>query len=100
MENNKNSSSKNDSLSKIRSKYIIMKILDNLQHDILLRIINYNKKLQKIMSIKRNDYEKEFLKIEIQLYPKENNKGNFINIKNNKYCHIYFNNKASEEKRN
>ena len=100
MDIDKNSSINKNPLFKITSKYIVMQILDNLQQDVLLRIINYNKRLQKIMSIKKSDYEKEFSKIVIQINPKENSEGVFINLKNYKYYHIYFNNKPGEIKQN
>ena len=100
MDIDKNSSINKNPLFKITSKYIIMQILDNLQQDVLLRIINYNKRLQKIMSIKKSDYEKEFSKIVIHINPKENSEGVFINLKNYKSYHIYFNNKPGEIKQN
>ena len=100
MDIDKNSSINKNPLFKITSKYIIMQILDNLQQDVLLRIINYNKRLQKIMSIKKSDYEKEFSKIVIQINPKKNSKDAFINLKNNKSYHIYFSNKSGEIKQN
>ena len=43
-------------LTKIRSKYIIIKIFNNLKQKKLLNIINYNKKYQKLMNIKLIDY--------------------------------------------
>ena len=100
MDKNKKSSTKINSLLKIKSKYIIMQLFDNLQHDVLLSIINYNKSLQKIMNIKKADYEKEFSKIVIQINPKKNSKDAFINLKNNKSYHIYFSNKSGEIKQN
>ena len=45
---NRNAKAKSDSiLSDIKSKYILQKIFDNLKVKTLLRIINYNHKLQK-----------------------------------------------------
>ena len=72
-------------LSKIRCKYIIIKIFDNIKKRKLLNVINYNKKYQKLMKIKLNDYKKQFSKIEIEIIAKDNINGDFIkkNIKIN-----------------
>ena len=78
-----NNFNKNDILKKIRSKYIVKRIFDNLKQNKLLNIINYNKEYQKLMEIKLKDYIKEFSKIEIEIILKENEYGKFINsIKN------------------
>ncbi len=85
-----NNFNKNDILKKIRSKYIIMRIFENLKQIKLLDIIHYNKKYQKLMNIKLKDYKNEFLNIEIEIIPKENTYGKFINL-SSKNIHIYFN---------
>ena len=93
-----------NNLMKIRSKYIIIKIFNNIKQSKLLNIINYNKSYQKLMNIKLKDYKNEFSKIEIEIIPEENIYGRFIkfynqNIKSN--IHIYFNDNNKEEiKRN
>ena len=51
---------KNDMLKKIRSKYIVKRIFDNLKQNKLLNIIHYNKEYQKLMKIKLKDYINEF----------------------------------------
>ena len=80
-------------LSKIRCKYIIIKIFDNIKKRKLLNVINYNKKYQKLMKIKLNDYKKQFSKIEIEIIAKENINGDFINkkYKNKSNIYIYYN---------
>ena len=40
----------NNILIKIRSKYILIKIFENLKENKLLNIIHYNKKYQKLMN--------------------------------------------------
>ena len=88
----------NDILKKIRSKYIIMRIFENLKQIKLLDIIHYNKKCQKLMNIKLKDYKYEFLNIEIEVIPKENKYGQFINFLNEN-IHIYFNDDNEEIKK-
>ena len=90
---------KHNNLNKIRSKYIVIKIFDNFNQKRLLNIIHYNKKYQKLMNINLKSYKNEYLKIQIEIIPKENTYGQFINIsKKNirKNIHIYFNNNEKE----
>ena len=63
------SEEKFDSISNIKSKYILKLIFELLQKNKLLRIIRYNKKLQKILYIDINNYKKEYCKIEIEITP-------------------------------
>ena len=93
-----NNFNKNDVLKKIKSKYIVMRIFENLKQIKLLDIIHYNKKYQKLMNIKLKDYKYEFLNIEIEVIPKENEYGKFINFLN-KNIHIYFNDNNKEIKK-
>ena len=98
-----NNFNKNDVLKKIKSKYIVMRIFENLKQIKLLDIIHYNKKYQKLMNIKLKDYKNKFAKIEIEIIPKENTYGKFINIysqliKSN--IHIYFNDSKEETNKN
>ena len=94
---------KNGTLKKVKSKYIIMKIFENLNQNRLLDIIHYNKNYQKLMNKKIFDYQKAFSKIVIEIIPKEIVYGIFIN---NIYCKsiksnvkIYFNDDKKEIKR-
>ena len=72
----------NNNLNKIRSKYIYMKIFDNLNQNRLLNIIHYSKKYQKLKNINIKTYKNEFLNIKIEIIPKENTFGQIINISN------------------
>ena len=89
---------KNNILDKIRSKYVKIKIFEYLNQNKLLNIIHYNKKYQKLMNKNLKSYENEFFKIIIEIIPKENMYGSFINIKKNirKNVHIYFNDNEKE----
>ena len=87
----------------IKSKYILKKIFDYLNKKKSLKIINQNSKIQKRLEININDYIENAQKnttIEIEIIPKKNNYGKFINIINKdeeSYFHIYFNNNKKEE---
>ena len=87
-------------LINIKSKFILKHIINNTQDYILLNIIRYNKKLQKQLNIDINDY-KDCMKIELDVYPKENKYGMFINIsEKNESCYkIYFDDNKEEVKR-
>ena len=85
-------------LKMIRSKYIVIKIFDNLEKDKLLNVIRYNKKYQKLMDKTLNDYIEEFLIIKIEIIPKENLFGKFIKLSSD--AKIYFNDNKEEIKRN
>ena len=76
------SDEKNKAIVKnIKSQYIFKKIFKKLNERKLLRIIKYNQKLKRILNIDLNDY-KEYCEIEIELTPKLNKYGKFINIIN------------------
>ena len=80
---------KKDMLIKIRSKYIVIKIFENLEQSKLLNIARYNKKYQKLMHKKIKDYKDEYSKIKIEIIPKENTYGEFIHFISN--TQVYFN---------
>ena len=87
------SSSNYSKLNKIKDFHKIVAILRILKKHRLLRYIQYNKKLQNLLYITINDYKEAFYKIEIEVTPKINKTGKFINIpkENETYFHIYFN---------
>ena len=90
---------KNNLKNKIRSKYITIEIFEHLNQNKLLNIIHYNKKYQKLMNKNLTFYKNEYLKIEVEIFPKENTFGKFINIdeKNTKEnLQIYFNDNKEE----
>ena len=99
-----------DLLKNVKSKYIVKQIFKLLKITRSLNIIKYNKFIQERCDINLGTYIKVFKKINQivkKIIPKNNfgvNKNkNFINIENTsdeKYCHIYFNNKKEEIKRN
>ena len=107
IDNNPNANS--NILLKIRSRYILSRIFDNLNEVKCLKVILYNKNLLRRLDKNINNYKKEYFKteIEINLIPKENQdlqliKHQFINIETNKesYFHIYFDDNKEEVKRN
>ena len=68
-----------------------------------LKIIKYNKKIQKKLDLDINNYKKYYLQIEIEVIPAYNKYGKFMNYFNEKYksfYHIYFNDNPKELKRN
>jgi len=86
-------------ISDIKSKYILEKVFNNIQKHKLLKIIKYNKKIQKLLNLNSDDY-KEYSMIEIEIIPVENKSGKFINLIDNDdkiYYHIYFNNNTKKE---
>ena len=97
-------------LQNINSKYILKLIFSFPNVFMSLKIIKYNKNIQKKVDININTYIKVYKKInlvEIKIIPKErfwsNKSKTFINIQNpkdEKNCHIYFNNNNAEIKRN
>jgi len=89
-------------LNNIKSVYILEKIFDNISINKRLGIIQYNKKIQKKLGLSINDYAQLHIPIEIEIKPTINKYGKFINIKkdNEKYYHIYFDDKKEEIKRN
>ena len=91
----------NNFLKKIRSKYILKQIFDNLKENKLLEIIRYNKNIQNKLNKKLKDFIKEYSKIVIEIIPKENTYDKFICVpkKYESYYHIYFNGNKEEIKR-
>ena len=87
-------------LNNIKSVYIFEKIFYNIPINKRLGIIQYNKKIQKRLGLSINDYSQLNMPIEIEI--KINKYGKFINIKedNEKYYHIYFDDKTKEISRN
>ena len=100
-EESKQTQSKNE-LMKISSKYILKKVFHCLHTHLKLEIIKHNKKIQERLNIDINNYKEyseKYSSIEIEIIPVENEYGQFINInkEEEKYFHIYFNNKKNEE---
>ena len=74
---------------KIRSKYILSQIFDNLNQLTKLKIINYNKDLINTLGVKIKDYKIAYSKIEIEIIPVENPFGRFIHFSNKKNTSNY-----------
>ena len=88
-------------LGKIRSKYILQKVFNNMPKYKLLNIVKFNKEIQQKLNIDINSY-KEYSEIAIEIIPYQYKYGNFININNKedeKYYHIYFDDNKKEIKR-
>ena len=82
-------------LLKIKSKIIMNKILSNLIEIKKLKLIKYNKNIQKRLNININDY-KECSIIELEIIFSGTKHGQFINFdkSDEKYFHIYVDNKG------
>ena len=88
-------------LEKVRSRFILKKIMNNLKKRISLKMVKYSKKTQKNLNYDINTY-KDFSEIKIEVIPESNKFGKFINIINQDeeiYFHIFFNNDDKEIKR-
>ena len=85
----------------MKSKYILQEIFGNLNRKNILELIRYNKSIKSKLNITKYDYFKEYSKIEIEVFPKENTSGRFINIDeaNKPFYHIYFNDEKEELKK-
>ena len=94
-----------DIFENLKNDYFLMKVFDILPKNKSLKIIKYNKNIQKRIDININSY-KEYLEkyspIEIEIIPAINKFGNFINFNKEDeiYYHIYFNDNKEEIKRN
>ena len=88
-------------LAKVRSKYILKQIFDNLKPKLLLSLINYNKNFQKKLEIKIEDFKKLSFITEIELILAEKIYGNFVKIRkgNDSHFKIYFDNSKEPIKR-
>ena len=96
---NNNFNEHNDILKNIRSKYLVIKIFEHLKQKKLLKMIEHNKKYQNIMNKNIEHYKIEFLKIEIEIFPKESTFGNFIRIPLNEGIQIFCNDDEKEAKK-
>ena len=92
----------NNLLNNIKSIYIFKQIFDNIKQKKLLYLIRYNKNTQNKLKIGINDY-KEFIKIEIEIFPICVYERNYFITRKEKYesfYHIYFNDDKNEINRN
>ena len=89
-----------NSLKKIQSKYILKLIMGNLKVNIRLKLIKYNKDIQKKLDININDYAEYSKIVIIEIIPsKILQKAYFINIEPEEkdYIKIYFDGKRRKE---
>ena len=88
----------------MKSDYFLNNLFNILKKSKSLEIMKYNKKLQKRLKLRINDY-KEYSQLfsskEIELKIDKYGKNKFINIleKEKEFYHIYFNNSNDEIKR-
>ena len=96
-------------LNKIRSSYILLKVLKHLPKNNYLNIFKYNKKYQKKFYLSFDSYKRYYNEIEIELIPDKNELmlindiDEFIHIaekEDKSFYHIYFDNIKEEVKRN
>ena len=96
-------------LNKITSIYFLEKLFSYIQKKTLLNLIIYNKNLQKKLNISIESYKKYSYQIEIEIIPdlkslkKDDLANEFIYINNkdnNKFYHIFFDERKKESKRN
>ena len=102
MKENNESKNRGD-LDNLKSIFMFKKIFNNLHKNKLLLISKYNKRIQNKLNLSIKDY-KEYCEIEIEITPKKNKYGQFINYQNDKnkkkFYHIYFNDNKEEVTRN
>ena len=100
-ENNKeNESAKlNPIIDNLKSDYFLQKLYDNIRKKKKLEIVKYNKRIHNRLNLctkEYKEYSETYSSIEIEIIPSEKEYGKFINInkkENEKYFHIYLNNK-------
>ena len=71
-------------LKNLKSDYFIQKFFDYMLERKRLDIIKYNKNIQKRINIDINNYKEyseKYSSIELEIIPKKNQYGQFINIK-------------------
>ena len=89
----------------LKSDFFLQLLFNNLMKKKILNVIKYNKNIKDRINISIKDYKEYseiYSSIEIELKPVNNKYGQFINInvKNEKYYHIYFDDNKEEIKRN
>ena len=92
----------NNFLCHIGCKYTLLWVFNCLPAGRLLKIIKYNKSIQKRTDININHYKvysEKYSPIELDIVPMKDKYSDFINIneKNKKYFHIYFNDNKEKE---
>ena len=89
-------------LRNLKSDYFIQKFFGYMSKRKSLETIRYNKNIQKRINININHYKaysEEYSSIELDIIPKKDEYGKFINInkEDKKFIHIYFNDNKNKE---
>ena len=87
----------NNKFTVLNSDFFLQRVFEHIQKKHSLKIVKHNKNIQKRLGFNINtyrEYSETFSSIEIEIKPKENVIGSFINVLNGNenYFHIYFNN--------
>ena len=95
----------NNQLRNLKSDYFIQKFIGYMTERKYLKIIRYNKSIQKRIDININHYKtysETKTSIELDIIPMKGKYGKFINIKekDKQYFHIYFNDNKKNEIKN
>ena len=95
----KESTKPNPIMTNLKSDYFLRKLYDIMSKKKKLEIIRFNKKMQNRINLSVKDY-KEYCEIEIEIIPKKDKYGKFIDIDeyDKLYYHIYFNDNKEEIK--
>ena len=96
MAQNESTNNRVNSLKKIRCKYILSQIFNNINQVTKLNIIKYNKSLMNTLGVKIKDYINAFSNIEIEIIPVAEPGDRFIYLPNKKNLSnyiIYFDDK-------
>ena len=96
MAQNESTNNRVNSLKKIRCKYILSQIFNNINQVTKLNIIKYNKSLMNTLGVKIKDYINAFSNIEIEIIPVADPGDRFIYLPNKKNLSnysIYFDDK-------
>ena len=101
----KNQNKSINKFNNTKTDYFLKTVFNNLEKKKMLDLLKYNKNISNRINININDYIEyleKYSSIEIEIKPVNNTHGKFINFKNKdeKYYHIYFDNKKEEIKRN
>jgi len=93
----------NNKIENIHNHYLWDQIFDYIPVTRKLKIVNYNKNLQKKLNVNIDiykEYSTKYSSIEIEVKLVDNKHGKFINTTDNEFYHIYFDNSKEEVKRN
>jgi len=95
----------NNMLNNLKNDYFILILFEYMSKRKSLKMIKYNKNIQKRIDINIKDYKdysKKYTSIELEIIPMKDKYGKYINFeeKDKEYYHIYFNDNKEEEIKN